>query len=84
MANDYSEHQDRHKAVQQVCKAILVDRNNLIAGDFACIQAVPVSDLPCDQGKTGYLVQFAITHHALGKLPPLDDEMTKLLGYEPC
>ena len=84
MADDYARHQERHAALKRLTQAVVVDRNLLHAGDLASIQAVEVNDLPCEQGQTGILVQFAVTHHALGKVmtSELSDDMDTLLGYQ--
>ena len=74
---------DRYKALERVSKALLAD-HKLIPGDFGCVQAVELSGMPCEQGQTGVLVQFAITNHALGKVatPVLSEDINTLLGYE--
>ena len=56
------------QAVKKLCG--LIGRGNMIASDFADMKAWEVErPFPQDSGG-GVLVQFTISHHALGKLAP--------------
>ena len=56
----------RRQAIQKIGK-ILFGRNNLIPSDFADARAFEV-ERPFFQDRAGVLIQFVVSHHALGKI----------------
>ena len=56
----------RRMAIQKIGK-IIFGRNNLTASDFADARAFEV-ERPFFQDRAGVLIQFVISHHALGKI----------------
>ncbi len=83
MAEEVSSNSEQVKALKQVVGRLLVDRSNLIGTDFADVSASKTErEFPQDTGG-GVLIQFAVSHHAIGKLgdPSLADAL-KTMGYD--
>lgn len=57
----------KERALQVLCARIF-DRNNLIGSDFADVSAWTVERKFTQDRGGGMLIQFAISHHALGKV----------------
>ena len=61
---------EKVRALMTLGKAVF-DRNNLIVTDFEDTKAFQI-EREFSQGQTGVLIQFSISHHALGKIATAD------------
>ena len=69
------------RAAKELCR-IIGGRNNLVGTDFADGKAWKIKRPFAQDPEGGYLIQFAISHHAIGKLssPELQTVIETLLG----